>query len=316
MALIGLNGGLIGKQRSAFTVIAPGLWTANEQVMLKRAGLWLPASDPDAAAYIAAVEAADGQLLEDGVKSAINTFVVGCKADGIWTALKASCILAGARTLTGALVPLVGTAPTNNNFVSGDYNRETGLIGNGTSKYIDTNRLTTADGQNNAHIAVWQSSAAALAINGYATSIGAVNTVGSTSATDIAEGFGTAGTEKYYRCRDTGGSVTKSTSNQNGFQGVTRSSSASVTYRVNNANVSRSITSIAVTGSSEYAVFASNTEGVINSYSNARLAFYSIGESLDLALLDTRVTRSSTPLLQPFRSSVDLPQRRITPWHR
>ena len=51
--------------------------------------------DADATAYIAAVEAADGQALEAGVKTAINTFVVGCKADGIWTALKASCIQIG-----------------------------------------------------------------------------------------------------------------------------------------------------------------------------------------------------------------------------
>jgi hypothetical protein len=74
------------------------------------------ALDSDAAAYIAAVEAADGQSLEVDVKTAINNFIVGCKADGIWTALKASCILSGARTLSGALVPLVGTAPTNFNF--------------------------------------------------------------------------------------------------------------------------------------------------------------------------------------------------------
>jgi hypothetical protein len=75
-------------------------------------------TDPDAGAYIAAVEAADGQLLEFGVGKAINDFVVGCKQDKIWDAIKASCILAGARTLTGALTPLVGTAPTNFNFVS------------------------------------------------------------------------------------------------------------------------------------------------------------------------------------------------------
>jgi hypothetical protein len=70
------------------------------------------AYDADAQAYITAVETADGQALETGVRDAINAFVVGCKADGIWNAIKASCILAGARTLTGALVPLVGTAPT------------------------------------------------------------------------------------------------------------------------------------------------------------------------------------------------------------
>jgi len=62
-------------------------------------------SDPDAQAYITAVETADGQALETAVRTAINNFVVGCKADGIWNAIKASCILAGARTLAGALVP-------------------------------------------------------------------------------------------------------------------------------------------------------------------------------------------------------------------
>lgn len=46
--------------------------------------------DVDAQAYITAVDAADGQALETGVRDAINAFVVGCKADGIWAAIKAS----------------------------------------------------------------------------------------------------------------------------------------------------------------------------------------------------------------------------------
>ena len=37
-------------------------------------------------------------------------------------------------------------------------------------------------------------------------------------------------------------------------------------------------------------VFARNDSGNPFNYTNARLAFYSIGESLDLALLDARVT--------------------------
>ena len=93
----------------------------------------LTSYDPDAAAYIAAVEAADGQALETGVKDAINAFVLGCKADGIWNAIKASCILAGARTLAGALVPLVGAAPSQVGAAGGwNYTRKTGLAGNGT----------------------------------------------------------------------------------------------------------------------------------------------------------------------------------------
>ncbi len=110
--------------------------------------------DTDAQAYITAVEAADGQALETGVRDAINAFVVGCKADGIWTAIKASCILAGARTLSGALVPLVGTAPTNNDFVTADYDRKTGLKGNGTKNLL-SNYTLLASNSTNTHLSVF-----------------------------------------------------------------------------------------------------------------------------------------------------------------
>lgn len=112
--------------------------------------------DPDAQTYIDAVEAADTEPLEAEVRRAIVRFVKGCKHDGIWDAIKASCILAGARTLTSALVPLVGTAPTNFNFVSGDYNRKTGLKGNGSNKYLNSNRANNADPQNNNHLSIYK----------------------------------------------------------------------------------------------------------------------------------------------------------------
>jgi hypothetical protein len=100
--------------------------------------------DADAAAYLRAVEAADGQALETPVKRAVDDFFRGTKADGTFSALKAACILCGARTLAGALVPLAGTAPTNvaDGFVAGDYTRggaTPGLQGDGTS-YLDSGR--------------------------------------------------------------------------------------------------------------------------------------------------------------------------------
>jgi hypothetical protein len=72
-----------------------------------------------------------------------------CKADGTFSAIKAACLLCGARTLAGALVPLVGTAPTNvaDGFVSGDYTRggaTPGLKGDGTS-YLDSGRAGDDD---------------------------------------------------------------------------------------------------------------------------------------------------------------------------
>jgi hypothetical protein len=224
-------------------------------------------TDPDFAAYIAAVEQADGQTLEVATRQAIYSFIIGCKADGIWNAIKASCILAGARTLTGALVPLVGAAPTNFNFVSGDYNRKTGLVGDGSTKYLDANRDNNADPQNSNHNAVYASTpatGAALAIvNGSAAPgnnlIGAFairNRTGTTTSYAIATGL----------------------------VGHSRNLSTSFVYRNNGANTTAN-TSSDTPQNGSMAVLRQAT-----SYGTHRLAFYSIGESLNLALLDARVT--------------------------
>jgi hypothetical protein len=248
--------------------------------------------DSDAVTYLTAVEATDGQSLEPAVAIAINNFVVGCKSDGIWSAIKASCILAGARTLSGALIPLVGTAPTNFNFVSGDYNRKTGLVGNGSTKYLNSNRAGNADPQNNAHIAVYQSTSASSTSNVFMTHIGAVNT--SFSGSQIAEGFPSSVNEKFVRFK-TDGTLFEarlpktSLTNANGLQASSRSLSASFTFRAGNINTSVTSASVAQ-GSENYFILGQNNSGTVTNHTNARLAFYSIGESVDLALLDTRVT--------------------------
>ena len=284
MALIGLNGGLIGKQRSTNVGAASGLWTANEQALLIRAGFWSVVSDTDAAAYIAAVEAADGQPLEDAVKTAINSFVVGCKADGIWTALKASCILAGARTLTGALVPLVGTAPTNFNFVSGDYNRETGLMGNGSTKYLDTNSSPTAAPETLTNFA-------------YAVYCSELPTNGVDSAFIGYRGDSAPVIFQLHRApsnqisvfNKTGVALTRSQTT--GFIGSARSGTAE-SLRSGGANTTATSSA---TGS-----YSSQTNVGVYSFrevngsrvnvSNARISFYLQAGFLNLALLDTRVT--------------------------
>ena len=233
---------------------------------------WQP-MDPDAAAYITAVEAADtaaGQTdgLEERVKIAIDNFVLGCKADGIWSAIKASCILAGARTLNGALVPLVGTAPTNFNFVAGDYNRKTGLVGDASTKYLNSNRNNNADPQNSKHISVYASTA------GSGFYLGTSSGVGSTTLSQAACRVNTA-------TANTGGG----NANSGTLTGGNRPSSGTVERRVNGSTISSLITSETPANNSLH-VFA----GAAASNSNARLAFYSIGEALDLARLDSRVT--------------------------
>jgi hypothetical protein len=237
----------------------------------------LPA-DAEADAYIAAVEAADGQALESGVKFAIKNFVLCCKQDGIWDAIKASCILAGARTLAGALVPLAGTAPTNvGPFVSGDYNRKTGLAGNGSTKYLNSNRLSSADPQDSFHLSLSVSTAASSGTQMYIAGQ-------TTMPNDIYRN----GVDLIVRSR--GGATTyASQGSATGFIGHSRAVAASFTSRLGGATQSNAGPSQSSTGANIF-VFARNNDGSFNLPTDARLAFYSIGESLDLALLDARVT--------------------------
>jgi hypothetical protein len=244
--------------------------------------------DTDAQAYITAVEAADGQSLETAVKDAINAFVVGCKADGIWSAIKASCILAGARTLTGALVPLVGTAPTNNGFESGDYNRKTGLVGNGSSKYLNSNRNNNADPQNNNHNAVWLSTYTSG--DQYLMS-SAVIPAGAFVGNNFLLARSNAA---FFRNRysGSGNESLAATGSQfsGGLFGMSRTSSSvvNVTYRQNAGQVfSSNSTGSNSSSSTTIDLFRTSTEGS-STYSNCPIAFYSIGESLTLALLNAR----------------------------
>lgn len=242
---------------------------------------WAPA-DPDAAAYITAVEAADGQALEERTKIAIDDFVLGCKSDGIWSAIKASCILAGARTLSGALVPLVGAAPTNFNFVSGDYNRKTGLVGNGSTKYVDSNRNNNAEPQNSRHIGLYISTADNLGGIGRQC-IGTQDLAGGTvlgRSGVIANLFGALSNESGAGFAGRGAHV--------GFVGLVRNASASITMRSSSTESTNSIASQTPRGESVF-VFA-RPGSPAQAYTNARLSFYSIGESLDLALLNARVS--------------------------
>jgi len=250
---------------------------------------WNGLTEPEAVSYVAAVEAADGQELEFGVARAINDFVTGCKQDEIWDAIKACCILAGARTLDGALVSLVGGAPTNNNFVAGDYDRETGLVGDGSTKYLGSNRATNADPQNSNHISVFASSSSQAGFNNLiGTRLPGDNN--SARAMHLNSGPGIVG---YH---NSAGATNVTQSFSSGFIGVTRLNNSSTVLRVNGANTPSSETSSAL-NTLIIPVFARRTGvSTLDGFSDARLAFYSIGESLDLAALDTRVSNLITAI--------------------
>jgi hypothetical protein len=274
-----INGSVLGKRNVPTLSLATGMWNMRAQALYKRDNLWPLAYDPDAAAYIAAVEAADGEALEPAIGLAYDRFIRGCKSDEIWDAIKASCILAGARTLDGALVPLVGTAPTNNNFVSGDYNRETGLIGNASTKYLNSNRNNNADPQNSNHLAA------------YATSIGAgaaKTVLASNSFFDNGSNviLSSSATNVFTRSRSVIGTSIAAIST-GGLIGINRSNSGNYNVRVNGSNFTvTTMSQLPFNGD-----ILAYRRGILSpEYSDHRLSFYSIGESLDLAALDARVT--------------------------
>jgi hypothetical protein len=212
------------------------------------------------------------------VRKAITDFIVGCKADGIWSAIKASCILMGARTLSGALVPLVGAAPTNNGpFVSGDYNRKTGLVGNGTTKSINTNRAANADPQNDFHFYVYVSTADTVS-GGYLGS--------RTSDLTSRQGVGPFSGSLFFSNRSS--PAASGTGSQTGGLGTSRSASTGYSIRRNSQNDTRTVTSV-TPDSTKIFVFADSTPTGAAEFSNGRIAFYSIGQSLTLSLLDSRI---------------------------
>lgn len=237
------------------------------------------AFDTDAVDYIRRVEAADGQALEPPIGIALNAFVRGCKIDGTWSAIKASCVLAGARTLNGALVPLAGAAPTNFNFVGADYNRKTGLAGDGSTKYLDSNRNNNADPQNSNHNAV------------YAASIGTTGVF--MGSNDPVTGLGTGANfisrTGFTRNRNSAGAASPATAAP-GLFATSRNTSGSYMTMVAQTSGTINDTSQVPFNRNVHIFQRPGNNTTISLPTNARLAFYSIGESLDLALLYARIT--------------------------
>jgi hypothetical protein len=236
--------------------------------------------DADARAYLAAVRQADGANLEPAVAKAISDFVIGCKTDGIWNAIKASCILAGARTLAGALTPLKGGSPTNtnNNFVSANYDRKTGLVGDASTKQLDTNRNNNADPQNDQHVAVYVSSVATGTAHTYFGS--GFNAIGSTSLFR-----GSAQSNWGSRRPSTASFTAVNNADMVGFAGVSRFQGSNFEYRANGATVTSTSFPSGTPENNNVFIFSS---GGAN-YANCRLAWYSVGESLNLSQLDARL---------------------------
>jgi hypothetical protein len=176
----------------------------------------------------------------------------------------------------------VGAAPTNAGglFVSGDYNRKTGLVGNGSTKYLDSNRNNNVDPQNSKHLSV------------YSTNITDPNVI------QLLIASSTSGATAGVSLLVANGVTDNIVGRANGAENVSTAAVYGQSYLVAVNRSSASTIELLVDGSVSTGSAASqvpnnaniNIYGFGQGSSNARLAFYSIGESLDLALLDARVT--------------------------
>jgi hypothetical protein len=250
-----------------------------------RTGILSGFFDRDAATYIAAVEFADGQALEDAIKIAINAYVIGLKTDGIWNSVLASCIMMGARTLTGALIPLKGTAPTSVNFVSGDYNRETGLKGNGSNKYIDTNFLDSSTYRIDIHHGVFQTTDLTDTGGTSRAVISARNTSTGTNASQI---FSASATLTLTSASRATAAYSMLDSDFDSFIAISRGNSSNYIYRNGTANNTITQAASADTSGVNFRVYT--REGAPN-YSLGRYAYYTVGTHIDATGLSNYQTR-------------------------
>jgi hypothetical protein len=251
-------------------------------------------TDADAIDYLTRMATADGAGVETGVAVAVDAFFKDAKDSGVFSALKACCILAGARTLAGALVPVVGTAPTNlpvaNGFVEGDYTRggaTPGLKGDGTS-YIDSGRANNADAFSDKHLAVYATNAST-----------GVNEmwIGITDGSYATRVYKQSNEVYYaYDGRTFAYTPGHTQAGLTGLVGLKRESSSSFSAYLDGTEVSKNEGEFSF-GPYNHFVFTHNNAGASpTSTSTSTFAFYSIGTSLSLADLDTAVTNLITAI--------------------
>jgi hypothetical protein len=214
--------------------------------------------------------------LSGSEKKAINAFVVGLKADGVWDDLTQVGLLTGGAFSDLFAASIKGPAPTNHNFVSGDFSNtpgNAGLVGDGNTKYVDTNVSNDDITVNDAHASIYLST-------------GCGNAMG-----DIVfgrDGAAVMGVFAAYQGNtyafSGNGFASKAYDSAAGFWISSRISSTRIDLYNNGASVANS------TGSNSGSLQAGETgtlfairNGSLTSYSNRRAALWTVGNGLDSA---------------------------------
>jgi hypothetical protein len=238
--------------------------------------------DSDAQTIINNVHTADGQLSEYIFQSALNEFVVGCKADDNYSKMTFWRIR-GPRTLAGFFASGVGGSITNVGFGAGDYNRLY-LAGDG-SAYLRTGVFGDDFAQNNLTLAWYSIEYTDANLPGPGqpgTLVGNGGTGNGSSQISISA----SQHPKYgYRHQSSTFTTTVIDAVNNRLYGVARNSGTQVHVRRGNAIVTENLTS-QTPDSSEFWMFERPS---VSFNGGARCEFVLVGKFLDLTLLENRV---------------------------
>ena len=239
---------------------------------------------PEAASWAARV-VANGGTVSGTTLSAVDKFCKAIASAGIRDRFYRLNLFAGNSdaSLNAVRTPLFrgpslggtqygGTTDTNNNFVAGDYAENSGLAGNGSTKYLNTGFPTNTLQEGNRHISAYEQ---AKSTGLYQFSIGSEGasansqwfSLGTFAPTDNYRfGFGSA----------SGGVDATSYSGGAMWLGSNAATGSGTLYKNGVSAVTGSLTAATPT-SSEMWVFTLNRQGTSGGPSNARLGSYSLG---------------------------------------
>jgi hypothetical protein len=302
------SGGSATASWMEFLAYAASMPAANiariERYLAARWGITLApqVSNADAQDWINRVYA-NGGTVSTSTAGAVNTLCDSLDAASLRDRFYRLNLFCGSN-LNAALVPLYrgpslggtqygGTTDTNvGPFVSGDY-AETGasggLVGNGSSKYLDTGfAMNTLPSTTSGHAAVYcpnRSSRTAF------TGMLGVAVTGST-------GFGLSTDTSVYGIW---GAIASATNSTNGLLLTSRTASDLLTTYVNDTSIATNTTSVTPAAQTLLAAVFANRSGVssVSSFDSRRYCYYSIG----LGLTQSQVT-SLTSAIQTFQTSL------------
>jgi hypothetical protein len=241
-------------------------------------------SNPDAQDWIRRVYLANGTV-SSATATAVNTFCESIESAGIRDRFYRLNLFAGNSdaSLAAVRTPLFrgpslggtqygGTTDTNNNFVAGDYAENSGLAGNGSTKYLDTGFPTNTIQEGNRHISVYEQ---AKSTGQYRFSIGSEGA----SANSQWFSLSTFSPTDYYRFGfgSTSGGVDATSYSGGAMWLGSNAGTGSGTLYKNGVSVATESLTAATPTSSAIWVFNLNRQGTSGGPSNARLGSYSLG---------------------------------------